>query len=249
VDDFDDRDDRFVKALQYYGLVIETEDERRAVAFRALSSKQELARSRFFGVVARHGVYDEVESRIFLFDDFVDCVLYGSHLFILRKTFFQQIFRYFEVFERRVREVLTDLPVLVPIANFDEFKADAVGQAKWGKLRSISERDYVRKKKPIPIERWQDVIDEFRLSVRVVPGPDGSARLLYDAARPWELYRLLDDDYLVSDLTDRGYEATGKRPHAIDRAALEKARRRRAAAGGLRAVSGEEREAQHKQTA
>lgn len=217
VNGFDDRDDAFVKRLRYYAIVVETEDRRRAVGFRAFSPKQELARSRFFGVVGRHGVYDEVDSRIFLFDDYVDCVLYRSHLFILRKTFFQQIFRYFEVLDRRAERALTTLPEVAPIANFDAFRKDAIGQAKRVKLASISERAYVREKTPIPIERWKEVIAEFQLAVGVGTDAAGNVQLLYDAKRPWELFRLLDDDYLVSDLTERGYEATGKRPHALRR--------------------------------
>ena len=39
----------------------------------------------------------------------------------------------------------------------------------------------------------------------------GQEMLVYDARSSWKLLKLLDDDYLLSELTEHSYEVNGKR--------------------------------------
>ncbi len=50
------------------------------------------------------------------------------------------------------------------------------------------------------------------LDVKIETDKDsGQEMLVYDARSSWKLLKLLDDDYLLSELTEHSYEVNGKR--------------------------------------
>jgi hypothetical protein len=63
------------------------------------------------------------------------------------------------------------------------------------------------------IDKIKKVIEKYELKkqgVEIVT-VNQKQMLLYDAKKPWMLLKLLDDDYLWSEMTEQGYEVTEKR--------------------------------------
>ena len=55
-------------------------------------------------------------------------------------------------------------------------------------------------------------IKKRHLDVKIETDNDtGQEMLLYDTRSSWKLLKLLDDDYLLSELTEHSYEVNGKR--------------------------------------
>ena len=97
-----------------------------------------------------------------------------------------------------------------PIKNFDEFSVKCKGHyQKLAKLRNISQKSYLD---AITIDDMKKVIGEFNRNIRI-DKVDGQEKLVYDSSNPWEILRLLDDDFLASDMTKEKYEVNSK--HAI----------------------------------
>ena len=167
-----------------------------------------LGRSRVFAMIFSSDVYDRVTEPMFLFDHYIDCISRGDSMFVLKKENFQGLFRFFEMVRKVARETLDSIKVRVPIQNFDEFARDCEGHlAKLMKLKNIAGKSYWGK---ITMNNIKNVIARNNLPVQIVEA-DGKQMLRYDPTNKWILLKLLDDDYLWSQMTEQSYEVTGKR--------------------------------------
>lgn len=199
VPNFDGGDDDVLGALRFYTI----HDPGRGLrAFRILSPKVELSRSRRFALIGtgKGGAYDLAQDRIFLFDDAVDCLLLRDRwLFILNRMQFQQMFDYFDVMRAAKERVLACIQDQQVIEGLDDLLDDAGGIAMTTKLAGM-EGSPVLAEGGLPDGYWDRVrlvIDLFGLKVRVV-GERGAERFVYDPEFRWQLMHLLSDDYLVS---------------------------------------------------
>ena len=171
-------------------------------------------RSNPAAMVFSDGIYDRIAEPVFLFDHFVDCISSGGMMFILKKDHFQEIFRFFETVRKVAKETLETIRATVPIQNFEEFARDCEGHLmKLVKLRNISAKPYWGK---ITIENIKKVIKRNNLAVQIVR-TGTTEMLVYNPADKWVLLKLLDDDYLLSLMTEQTYEVTGKRELANER--------------------------------
>lgn len=201
-------DEKFVSGLRFYVIAAQPPSGDPYYFFRSYTPKKMLSRSRFFAMVFRHGIYDQVIEPAFLFDHHIDCVSSGGMMFIFKKENFYEIFRFFETIRRVAEETLDTIKVTVPIQNFDDFARDCEAHlAKLEKLRNIAAKPYWGK---VTIENIKKVIEKNNLSVQIVQTGAGE-KLVYDPANKWVLLKLLDDDYLWSLMTEHTYEVTGKR--------------------------------------
>lgn len=201
-------DEKFVSGIRFYVIAVQPPQGDPVYFFRAYSQKKMLSRSRFFAMVFSDGIYDRVTEPVFLFDHFVDCISSGGMMFILKKDHFQEIFRFFEMVRKVAKETLETIRATVPIQNFEEFARDCEGHLmKLVKLRNIAAKPYWGK---ITMENIKKVIKRNNLAVQIVrTGP--TEMLVYNPADKWLLLKLLDDDYLLSLMTEQTYEVTGKR--------------------------------------
>ena len=87
-------DENFVSGLRFYVVVLRPQRGEPVLFFRTYTPKKELNRSALFALVFRDGTYDRFTESLFLFDQFVDCMVRGDVLFIFNKDKFQKIFRF-----------------------------------------------------------------------------------------------------------------------------------------------------------
>lgn len=206
-----DGSDEVIDHLRFYSITMIRPDKPRIHFLRQFGSKNELHRSRFFGLKFSKGTYDRVEEKTFLFDEKVDCIACENDILIIRKNSFHQMFRFYEAVKTKGQESLGSLQQLALIANFADFQQSCEGHAqKLAKLNSIVRKGYMG---AITIADIKRVRDKLGLPVEIVE-VEGVEQLLHDAKDRWMILKLLDDDYFMSDMTGRKYEASSKRDMA-----------------------------------
>jgi hypothetical protein len=112
-------------------LILTADDGRQAFFFRAFSASAELSRKRGAAFITRNGELHRVEDRIFLFDEAIDCFVFGDYLYVIRKRAYRRIFDQLKPLLRRARRAARDLNTKLPIANFDELSRPAAPIPGW----------------------------------------------------------------------------------------------------------------------
>jgi hypothetical protein len=114
---------------------------------------------------------------------------------------FERIFRYYEELEKRAEEAVTKVLKRIPIANAAAFKEACTSQRRFmTKLAMVATRPYFAR---ITMNDLRRTIREHQLEIEIVK-EDGRDHLKFDpdTSRRWILLKLLDDDYLNSNMTD-----------------------------------------------
>lgn len=201
----------FVEGLRFYVIVVKPFDGGEPVYFyRYYTPKKQLGQSSFFGIrlSPNKDEYDRVEEPIFLFDQHVDCFSRGKHMFILKKENFHYIFRFLEEVIKTARTTLERIRLHIPIDNFDEFAASCENNiSKMRKLKNIAIQPYLDS---ITMHDIKKAIAALNLNIQIVT-VHGQEMLHYDPKERYGILKLLDDDYFQSIMTNKRYEATGKR--------------------------------------
>jgi len=182
-----------------------------ASLFRRYSPSKELTRSRFRSVVFEGGTFNKFKKKVFLFDDHFDCVEYEGFLLIKSVGNFEWIFGYVAQLHALAQDVIKDIRGAVPIAGFAEFEAACLKQPQMtAKLASLAGRGYITS---LNLEKCKEIIKQFDLPIEVV-SEHGIEKLQFDPApeRRWLILKVLDDDFLNSDLTNARYESNSKVP-------------------------------------
>lgn len=197
----------FVDRVRFYILIL-SGPNRRVVLFRKYNRNKELVRSRNLVMRLMGERYERLEEPTFQFDPNVDAILYREHLFILNKSNFQHIFRYYELLRTAAEQSLEAVRVAVPIDNFDAFRESCLGHLqKLEKLRNIAGKAYLQNVTMADIKR---TIADFELDIQVKT-VNGEERLVFDTSDRWAILNLLDDAYLGSEMTGLKYETNSKR--------------------------------------
>jgi hypothetical protein len=198
----------FLRYLHSYAVMLETPDDP-VFFYRKYNPQRELARSRKLSIFYADGQYDKVRDTTFVLDRKIDCFSRGNHIYISSKLGFQAIFRWYEVLEESAQKSLDLIHSVVPIEHFDEFAVRCRSDMdKLVKLNSIANRPYLA---TVTMADIKKVIQHFGLSGIQIVGHGNQERIVYDASNPWAILKILDDDYLESDMTHRKYESTTKR--------------------------------------
>jgi hypothetical protein len=207
-----EEDKTFLKGVRFYIIVVQPPSHRGEEPicfFRSYTQKNKLRRGTFAVVWSGRG-YDRVEAeKVFLFDNDIDCMSRGDLMYVFDKDTFHQMFRFFEELEKTAVESLNKIKH-IPIAHFAEFEeACRKNPLKAAKLRSIAEKPYLQM---LTIDKLKRFIKKRHLDMKIETDEDtGQEMLVYDARSSWKLLKLLDDDYLLSELTEHSYEVNGKR--------------------------------------
>jgi len=202
-------DEEFIANLRFYVIVARPLNSEPIYFYRTYSHTKMLSKSPFFAIWRGQNEYDRVVRPMFLFDNYIDCVSRGNSMFILKKENFYHIFRFLEEVEKLARQALKHIKVRMPIANFDRF-ADACERdpRKLRKLKNIATQPYLDHVTMDDIKRAIQM-HNLRIPIATVGGVE---MIVFDHKNPWEILKLLDDDYLKSVMTSKNYEVTGKRP-------------------------------------
>jgi hypothetical protein len=198
----------FVDRVRFYCLVI-SHGNMRAVLFRRYNRTKELLRSKNLVMRLMGDRYERISEPTFQFEPDFDAILFRDFLFVLNKSNFQHIFRYYDQLRSVAKRSLETIRKLVPVSNFDAFGKSCMSHLqKLEKLRNISQKPYLQR---VTMKDLKRTIADFKLNIQIVQ-IDGKEKLLFDTKRRWAILNLLDDDYLGSSMTGIKYEANSKRP-------------------------------------
>ena len=206
---FDGTDDAYKKRLSYWAAVLTGGNGRQAFFFRSFSPQSELKRKRGAALVSRQGTFSVVDETIFLFDDQIDCVVFGDYVYVVRKRDFRRIFDQLAAVLRRAKAAAGELHAQIPIANFADFEqACATDSRLADKILAVRQRDYFNR---LSYAMLAPVIAEFSLGIptREV---NGQTQLVFrsEPDQRFRILKLVDDDYLRSSMTDHRYEVNSK---------------------------------------
>ena len=211
---FQEDERQFVSGLRFYVIRIQFSDDHDPVYFfRSYAAKNLLSKSRFLAAMWRdQDEYDVISKPVLLFDKHIDCMSRGSSMFIFHKENFHYLFRFLEEVMKTAKHTLNVIKVRVPIKNFAKFAHHCERHPqKMAKLKNISQKPYL---KDLTIDKIQKVINRMNkedLGEEFIKAINEERVLLYDEKKPWMLLKLLDDDYLWSEMTEIGYQIDGKR--------------------------------------
>lgn len=201
--------DEIIKHLRFYATTIEG-GGRHAIFLRVFTQRHEVSRGKgSYAVYFANGHYDRLRSKVFLFDNKIDCIYWEGNIFIFNISKFQQIFKYFEELRTRASQIVDSVAVKIPISNLDAFKSACTGQIQMmSKLASIANKPYFEH---ITIDDIKRTIADFKLDVQIVE-ESGTEKLVFDnqLSKRWAILKLLDDDYLGSTMTNNKYEVNSK---------------------------------------
>lgn len=201
--------DEFIDGLKFYTLVY-TIGENTFYSMRSFTKARELGRSSVLGLRFSDAIFNKLKEPTFLFDSNIDCLSANGVLFILNKNNFQQMFHYFEKVIAAGKAALKTVSERISIKNFDSFSRLCTGNLNMmAKLKNLASKEYLDSLSMDDIKR---VIHSFNLPATIVE-EDGQEKLLFDpqSKDKWLLLRILDDDYLGSEMTKLKYEANSKR--------------------------------------
>jgi hypothetical protein len=187
-----------------------------AVFLQSLRGSQIVARSSRFGVIVRRGVLDVPSSGdILLFNRDVAAIAVGGIALFRNRRAFERLFGYLEELQRQAAATFRSVTSQLRIDGIEQMAAAATGSAAMlGKMASIQ-----RKLDQFPQYRAALTMPRLLAFVRQHPeyqvdtsGSGDDTRLVYrsDAQHRFKILKLLDDDYLRSELTSLEYEANSK---------------------------------------
>lgn len=205
---------RGIGQLRFSMLWAET-DSGRALLYRQLAPRQIVARTGKIPVLQRGDRLDLIEGDTLLIDRSVDAVVVGGYAFFEDRPRFQKLFGFLQDLQARAEETFDDVTSSLQISNLAEMRTAATTQlAMLGKMASIQ-----RKLESFPA--YRDAMTMEKLAVFVannpqtgvqIEGQGSAAKFVFqsDLEHRFKILKLLDDDYLQSQLTTLNYDANSK---------------------------------------
>ncbi len=201
----------FTENMHFYVIILQPPQGQPIYFYRRYSPKKILsvpiAIKRVFG---NSDEFEDIKTPIFLFDKNIDCIRRHSDLFVLAKNHFYYMFQILDELIASAKDTLDLIQQRIPIENFDHFARSCTNnKIKMRKLTSIARRPYLSS---LTIADMKLVIQRHQLRIPIVQINNGQQECLhYDTDYPWDILRLLDDDYLTSIMTGQNYEVDAKR--------------------------------------
>lgn len=203
----------FMKGLRFYGIIVQPGQNGGTPIqfFRKYSTAYLLGKKRFAIHWSREH-FDLVAEQAYLFDDRIDCIVFGDFVFVLRKNDFKKIFQFYVLLQKEADKALAKIRQTVAIHGADEFEAVCKSHPyRLALLRDISQQAYLSQ---LTTAKLKKAIQDTRAPVKML-GTGKDAKLVFDKAEPWAILHLLNDDYLKSGMTGEYYQADSKHRRAV----------------------------------
>lgn len=223
IPDFDEDNEEFAESLNFYALVGTPREGDSVIFCRKPYRKEDLAvnagrRSRVRAIFGSSNRYEPFEQKVFRFDGKVDFFLWKGYFYILNPTHFNYVVGNFNEMKKKVGEYVENLKNKLPdelqIGNEQEFREACANDSRMAKkLAQVLDRPYWNGEdgNTVTVDKIEQVIEQFNLAEEERIQFDGST-LIFDPSskQRWTLLKLLDDDYLGSEMTGRKYETNSK---------------------------------------
>jgi Kiwa protein KwaB-like len=207
---------RAASTLRFYIVAFRSRNAGWIHFFRSKGPALRLKRTKKVLAVMKDAVYDELEEDPLVFDATFDAILSDNVALVVNQGAFTRSIGFVAEAQELAHETLTELSKTLDISNLDEFRTAASSDINMiGKVRSIAEKmaanpayaSAMTTERVIQFATDNDIeidVEEF----------DGKKKFVFhrDLHRRWRILRLLDDDYLHSQLTELDYEVNSKSP-------------------------------------
>lgn len=187
-----------------------------AVFVQSLRGSQIVAQSSKVGVIIRRGVIDlPPRGQMLLFSRDVAVVVVGEIAFFRDRAGFQRLFGYLAELRQRADATFRSVTANLRIAGLDQMAAAVTGStAMLGKMASIQRKldQYPQYRAALTMPKLLEFLGVHPECEVEVAGEGEAAQLVYhnDPQHRFKILKLLDDDYLRSDLTALEYDANSK---------------------------------------
>ncbi len=176
--------------------------------FRSFSPTKRLVSKQGILAKVQGRRFDKIEEASLVFERGYQVAVFDGFVFIFKQSGFERLFQFYAELASGAGETLAQIQDIVPIANFDEFRVDAMGHPyKLRKLRNISQSTYLS---ALQMRKLKETIREYALPIDVVE-EGGVEKLRYDRDHPWAILQLLEDQFVKSPTTGKKYAANSKR--------------------------------------
>ncbi len=205
----------FIGKMRFYVIILQPPQGQPIYFYRHYSPKRVLHASAPISlkrILSNTNEYEDVKTPIFLFDKNIDCIGRNTSLFVLTKGHFYYMFQILNELIESAKDTLALIQQRIPIENFNFFaRACTNDKAKMQKLTSIARRPYLSS---LTISEMKPAILRHNLHIPIVTVKEGQKKqevLHFDKDYPWDILKLLNDDYLTSIMTGQNYEVDAKR--------------------------------------
>jgi len=187
-----------------------------ATFIQSLRGNQIVAQSSRIGVIIRRGTVDlPRRGQILLFSREVAVVVIGENAYFEDRAGFQRLFGYLDELRRRADATFRSITRNLQIDGFEEMAATVTGSTNMlGKMASIERKiqKYPQYREAMTMPKLVDFINDHPECEVEVTGEGDAAQLVFrkDVQHRFKILKLLDDDYLRSELTELDYEANSK---------------------------------------
>jgi hypothetical protein len=188
-----------------------------ATFYRELRPRQVLARSGKVTIIRRADRMDLLDEPALTIERGVDALAVADIVLFVDRGRFQRVFGFLDQIRQRAATTFDAVTHRLDIDGLAELRTAATSQpAMLAKMSSIE-----RKLADFPDYRRALTMPSLLAFVRAHPetevevsGPEADARLVFraDAQHRFKILKLLDDDFLQSQLTTMRYEANSKGP-------------------------------------
>lgn len=185
------------------------------VFIQAISESQVVARSTKLGVLVKKGVIDIPKGELLLLNQGVTATALGRYILFSNRAAFQRLFRLLEELRERAKATFREVTAELKIDGFDQLLAAVTTQsAMLSKMASIQAKidKYPKYKKALTMPKVLAFVRTHPECQVELSGDGDSAQLVFrsDPQHRFKILKLLDDDYLRSELTTLEYEANSK---------------------------------------
>ena len=182
----------------------------RVVAFQKFTRRQVSGDTDGHRLTMNGDEYDSFEQEVITIPSQIDCLWFRDTIFVFQAKRFEDIFDYLQQHKRHANTVLTGIDDSeLNIHNMDEF-VDSIENDRRAlrKMESVQKRGLYENMEREDVE---DVVDEFDLGVNVETNDDDEWGItIPDLRQKWDVIRLLNDDHVISYVTDLQYQVYGK---------------------------------------
>ena len=191
--------------ISFYAIAL-GEPVERAVFIRRSNPRRGLKRGKIYGMLSDS--LQRVEDPIFAFDEWVDLVLVGEHLYVLSQTVFAAFFRDQASLAQKIPEWIAQLAEHVPLTDASEerLKAKVTRDSRMkARLEAIVRRNHLPN---VPPDTLRAAMESNELDPQWLVDDQGNLVLEDDDIAP-VLY-LLNEDLFTGSLTNTGFRADKK---------------------------------------
>jgi hypothetical protein len=187
----------------------------RCTFFRFMRPTARLARSRVIATVFRGPTFDILRDELLLFSESIDAIRTEEWIFFSNRSNFDRSFEFFAQIQQRAASTFDAITAQIAIHGMAELRAAATKDINMmAKLSSIQRKIDSRPEyaEALQMERLLKFIDANPHVDVDVTGEGASRQLVFIGSpqRRWKILKLLDDDYLTSNLTTFDYEIDSK---------------------------------------